>query len=356
MDENKKDMLEEELEAVTPDNASAIDEDLIENTAEAEEAVDEAIEEVADDADKAEDAAEEITEEAEKPAKKKFFLQTPVIIALCLVVAALLGYFTYVAFFLREPEGVTWTAEIDGLTYYIDFNSDNTFKAYVGSVEVDGTYSKAKDQPKPNYTGATVDETLRVSTITLDYQIAYFYPNYAAEYEITGSRILGNQVCQALQGSISLEKGIPDCVDGTNQATLHYLQGKGDMDVLALGCFGLAGGKVFSDGIVEFLLFRGKLVGYGLGVALLVQRFSLPVLHVLLQAPDKVLVDAALADLLDAGCRQVWRGEDILVQQLHQALEGVSTPTVWSCSQKKDVLTLFGKRECSFVATGQIAL
>lgn len=198
MDEKNKDMLEEELEAVTPDNASAIDEDLIENTA--EEAVDEAIEEVADDADKAEDAAEEITEEAEKPAKKKFFLQKPVIIALCLVVAALLGYFTYVAFFLREPEGVTWTAEIDGLTYYIDFNSDNTFKAYVGSVEVDGTYSKAKDQPKPNYTGATVDETARVSTITLDYQIAYFYPNYAAEYEITGSRILGNQVFHGSYG------------------------------------------------------------------------------------------------------------------------------------------------------------
>jgi len=193
MDENKNmDVLEEELDAVTPDDASLTEEDLNDNFSEE---VTENTEALSDNAE----GSSEVSEDIEQP-KKKPLLQKPVIIALCLVVVALLGYFTYVAFFLREPEGVTWATEIDGLTYYLDFNNDNTFTAHIGSIDVEGTYSKAKDQPKPNYTGATVDESETVDTITLDYQIAYFYPTYAAEYKITGSRILGNQVFHGSYG------------------------------------------------------------------------------------------------------------------------------------------------------------
>lgn len=219
MDENnKKDIIEEELESVTPGDASLTEEDLANNIESVEEAADnieaeasEAIktaEETSDAIESVEAAAEsgeaiqEATESDEQPQKKKGVFQKPVIIALCLVVVALLGYLAYNAFFLREPEGVTWSTEIDGITYYIDFNNDNTFNAYVGSIEIDGTYSKDKNQPKQDLTGsgATFDESETVDTLTVNYQIAYFYPGYPAEYKITGSRILGNQVLHGSYG------------------------------------------------------------------------------------------------------------------------------------------------------------
>ena len=219
---NNNDVLEEAQEAVAQEAAETAEE-TVETAEEAVETAEEAVEETAEDAvdaaaDTAEDTveatAEEITddladgeseqdavsEEITEPAKKKFPLQVPVIIALCLVAAALIGYFVYSAFFLREPEGVTWSTEIEGITYYLDFNTDNTFKAHIGSIEVDGTYHKSKNQPKQDLTGATVDESQKVDTISLDYQIAYFVPGYAAEYEITGSRILGNQVFHGTYG------------------------------------------------------------------------------------------------------------------------------------------------------------
>ena len=233
---NNNDVLEEAQEAVAQEAAETAEE-TVEAADEAVEAAEETVEETAEEAaetaqevtqtaedavdaaaDTAEDTveatAEEITddladdeseqdavsEEITEPAKKKFPLQVPVIIALCLVAAALIGYFVYSAFFLREPEGVTWSTEIEGITYYLDFNTDNTFKAHIGSIEVDGTYHKSKNQPKQDLTGATVDESQKVDTISLDYQIAYFVPGYSAEYEITGSRILGNQVFHGTYG------------------------------------------------------------------------------------------------------------------------------------------------------------
>ena len=137
---------------------------------------DEAVESI-DDA-----ASQLIADEApiqEKP-KKPFILQTPVIIALCIVIAALLGYFGYTAFLLHEPEGITWSATYDDITYYYEFENDGTFKAYVGSVELTSTFEKQKADDK-NY-------------IVINADAGDFYSGQTAEYEITGSRILKNQV------------------------------------------------------------------------------------------------------------------------------------------------------------------
>ena len=131
-----------------------------------------------------------------KPAKKRFPLQTPVIISLCIVLAALLGYLVYTGFLLREPEGVTWATEINDVTYYINFNSDGTYNGYFGSVEMTGNFTKAKNQQSE---AATSDET--VNTIALDGEFTYFYPGIPFTYEITGSRLLGNQEIKFSYGS-----------------------------------------------------------------------------------------------------------------------------------------------------------
>ena len=112
--------------------------------------------------------------------KKRFPLQKPVIIAVCILLAALLGYFIFVGFFLKSPEGVTWSQELDGATYYIEFKDEGAFKAYVGSIEIDSTYQKAKTES---------GDTLTVGT-----NICNFYAGQPATYTISGSRILGNQV------------------------------------------------------------------------------------------------------------------------------------------------------------------
>lgn len=116
----------------------------------------------------------------ENPAeKKKRGLQAPVIISLCIVVAALLGYFVFTGFFLKEPEGVTWSNEIEGATYYYEFKNDGSFDAYVGSVEIHSTYQKSKTEDG--------------NTLTVGATIGDFYSGAPATYEITGSRLLGNQ-------------------------------------------------------------------------------------------------------------------------------------------------------------------
>ena len=94
--------------------------------------------------------------------------------------------------------------------------------------------------------------------------------------------ILGNEVGQSLQGRVSLEEGVANGVDGTHKAALHHLQGQGYVYILTLGCFRFANGEVFRYCIVEFFLFRGKLVGNGFGVTLFVERTTLPVFHIFL--------------------------------------------------------------------------
>ncbi|WP_407383255.1 DUF5640 domain-containing protein [Ruminococcus sp.] len=194
MDENKIPEVTAELEKT----ASDIQETVAENTENAE-AIGDTLTEAPDEQPEQEQEAESVdgvasadtgienadTEavqengEEEPVKKKKSALQMPVIISLCIVVAALLGYFIFTGFFLKEPEGVTWSNEIDGATYYYEFKNDGTFDAYVGSVEIHTTYQKSK--------------TAEGNTLTVGATIGDFYSGAPATYEITGSRLLGNQ-------------------------------------------------------------------------------------------------------------------------------------------------------------------
>lgn len=184
------DEINEEAETVAEnaeeisEEAEPIDDNIEEITEETETAA-ENVEETGEETEAiAENAVDSIETEAsvEEPAekkKKKFPIQIPVIIAACIVIIALLGYFVVTGFFLREPEGVTWSQELEGATYYFEFCNNNVFKAYVGSVEIESTYQKEKAE-----TG---------NTLTIGTNVCNFYSGYPATYEITGSRILGNQ-------------------------------------------------------------------------------------------------------------------------------------------------------------------
>lgn len=122
----------------------------------------------------------EKSEEEEKPAKKKPFLQPPIIIACCIVLAAILGFLVYIAFFLKEPENVTWSDEINGTKVYLEFKSDGSYTGYFGSVELIGSFQKTKDDEGKN-------------SIAIDQNFGNFIQGMPATYTITGSKILGNQ-------------------------------------------------------------------------------------------------------------------------------------------------------------------
>lgn len=180
----------EKIEETVETTAEAAEEavEAVEETVEetAEETVEEtaedtakAVEEIAENAP-AETAGEIAEETAVQPKKKKRLIQIPVIISLCLVVAVLLSYFVFTAFFLREPEGVTWTTELDGVPYYFDFEPNGVFKGYVGTVEIESTYAKTKNEDNQN-------------TLTVNTTVCNFYSGYPATYTVSGSRILGNQ-------------------------------------------------------------------------------------------------------------------------------------------------------------------
>ena len=173
---------EEAADEITSAEADA-EAELSEAENEVEEALDEETSELVSDDGAALPDAEYVkaaeADEAGGKKKKRPFIQIPVIISLIIVVAALLGYFGYTAFFLREPQGVTWFKDYDGVTYYFEFKDDGVFKSYVGSVELTGTYEKQSDEN---------GEYLVVSADAGD-----FYAGQKASYSITGSRILGNQ-------------------------------------------------------------------------------------------------------------------------------------------------------------------
>lgn len=196
MDENKTELNEElENSGVEETVAEEVTETAVTEadkvTADAETA-EETVESVSDPANENSDAfddseetlPENIESEMEQldneQQKKPFPLQKPVIIAACILLVALLGYFLYVGFFLKTPEGVTWSQELDGATYYFEFKDDGALKVYVGSVEIDSTYQKAK--------------TDNGNTLTIGSNICNFYAGTPATYTISGSRILGNQV------------------------------------------------------------------------------------------------------------------------------------------------------------------
>ena len=172
---------EEDAAGEIAEETNAAEENVEEEIAEAdtENESEEAAEASETDGETADAAITEASDDEQPAAKKKGVLQIPVIISLCIVVAALLGYFVFTGFFLREPEGVTWSDEIDGATYYYEFKNDGTFDAYVGSVEIHSTYQKSKAEDG--------------NTITVGSTIGNFYSGAAATYEITGSRLLGNQ-------------------------------------------------------------------------------------------------------------------------------------------------------------------
>lgn len=199
MNENTNpEVTEEKLTTASEEEvAESVTEETAETTVEGEKAntvieTDNEINDTAADANTIEKSADaessEETEKAdeEKPAKKKSFLQIPVIISLCIVIAAILGYFVFTGFFLKEPEGVTWSNEIDGATYYYEFNNDGTFRANVGSVEINSTYQKTKS-----------DEG---NTLTVSTNIGSLYGSAPATYTISGSRILGNQTLEGSYG------------------------------------------------------------------------------------------------------------------------------------------------------------
>ncbi|MBQ3331119.1 MAG: hypothetical protein IJG87_08065 [Ruminococcus sp.] len=123
---------------------------------------------------------------AEITKKKKGILQIPVIIALCIVAATLLGYFAFVGFFLKEPEGVTWSDEHEDATFYYEFKNDGTFQANVGSIEINSSYQKLKSDDG--------------NTITVGTNFGSFYASAPATYTISGSRLLGNQTLNGTYG------------------------------------------------------------------------------------------------------------------------------------------------------------
>lgn len=171
----------ESTDAENTDTAETAD---TENTA-ADEVTDTENTEVAQESDAVVDTAEnsaletaEANEEA-TPEKKKSPLQVPVIIACCILVAALLGFLVYYAFFLKEPENVTWTNEVDNVTYFYELKSDGTFTGYLGSIEMKGSFQKAKAEGK--------------NTITVDKTFGSFYQNMPATYSVKGSKLFGNQ-------------------------------------------------------------------------------------------------------------------------------------------------------------------
>lgn len=57
-----------------------------------------------------------------------------------------MSYFAYAGFFLKEPEGITWSDEAEDATYYYEFKKDGTFYVNIGSVEIRSTYQKTKSE------------------------------------------------------------------------------------------------------------------------------------------------------------------------------------------------------------------
>lgn len=152
------------------------------------ESTEEAVEEISDEESPIE-AKEEITEaSAEKTGKKKRFFQIPVIIAACIVIGALLGYFVYTGFLLHEPEGL-WKLEKDDVTVFFEFNKDGSAKQYLGTMTEIGYYGKTKADDK---------DTISIS-------LSNGFLNGEFGYAVSGARLLGNQVLTLTYEDTSLE-------------------------------------------------------------------------------------------------------------------------------------------------------
>ncbi|MBQ0098160.1 MAG: hypothetical protein KBS62_04425 [Oscillospiraceae bacterium] len=176
---------ENENDAVVPETA----EDIIDgiNTVqsitgeEIPEISDEEIEEITDEdiSDVVLDIKSELTfEESNIEPQKKPALQIPIIIAICIVVGALLGFGIYYGFFAHTVNGIWEYKASDENTYYYTFKDENIVSMTMGTIDFNGEYS---------VTSADGSQTL---------MIGQYYGELSGEYTMTisGSRLFGNQV------------------------------------------------------------------------------------------------------------------------------------------------------------------
>lgn len=118
--------------------------------------------------------AEEAVADAPKK-RKKHLIQTPVWIALGIVLLAGIGYFVYSAFFLHLPQNIIWSETTDDITYYYEFSDNNMFTIRYASYEESVSCEELTEGNK---------NVMRL-----------YYPDgtFDYQYSITGSRILKNQ-------------------------------------------------------------------------------------------------------------------------------------------------------------------
>ena len=149
------------------------------------EAVEEAIEEAVnadENAETEENVAlqQEPDELVEVKVKKKFPLQTSIIIALCILLATAVAFFA-ISIFTPTVEG-TWSYESEeGYTFYYTFDEkagETECMMNIGTIYFPGTYEVA-----------VTDEA---STVTVSTYAGYVNGNYT--YSIEGIRLLGNRV------------------------------------------------------------------------------------------------------------------------------------------------------------------
>ena len=122
----------------------------------------------------------EVTEETAVKAKKKFPLMTPIIIGICVLLAAVIAYFA-ISIFTPTVEG-TWVYESeDGYTFYYTFEEKSGEKKCVmniGTIYFPGTYDLAIGE--------------EASTVTVSASAGYVNGNYT--YTIDGNKLLKNRV------------------------------------------------------------------------------------------------------------------------------------------------------------------
>ncbi len=126
-----------------------------------------------------EEAVQEV-EVAQTP-KKKFPIYIPVIIAACIVVLALVGYFA-VSLFVPTVEG-TWkyVSEEDNLEFFYTFDetAEGTMcEMSIGSIHFPGVYE--------------ISEAEEAKTISISVYAGYIYGNYT--YQVEGNKLFGERV------------------------------------------------------------------------------------------------------------------------------------------------------------------
>lgn len=127
-----------------------------------------------------EETAEEMQAETEiTPTKKKRLLNTPIIIAICVLAAAIVGLIVCLFVF---GNGVTGTYEMtgsDGYTYYYTFAKDNKVTMNFGTISFVGEYENQ------------ISEESGEKTIFVNQYYGELYGSYT--YEISGNNFFGTK-------------------------------------------------------------------------------------------------------------------------------------------------------------------